>query len=506
MDFVGWMIDIAREQSPRVDTLAEIARRSAAAGYTALGLYLEHRFAYASAPWAAGPGCLTPDMLRTLRSALATPADGHVPARLRLIPFLNTLGHMEGFLRAEGGQGLAEGPAGFGGAQMCPSRAACTGFARDLVVDVLDAFDDEWVHLGGDEARQLGQCPQCAARLRDIGAGGLYAEYFAPLCRFVLERGRRPCVWGDMLLQHPETLAALPRETVIFDWQYYGPAEPTARRLRAAGFDVVCCPNIRTERSAWCLLPETFANVDAHRVAAAATGARGVLVTTWEYSLFLPLATLLPLIYAAGRRLVSGEDWTNALMIEGGAGYAAASLILGREIPAASAFLRGGPLRTFRDNFAGRLNPFYLWKVWRDACGAPGDEILRCCDAAEAQGGGAEALEFIIRLYRAAVAWCRVVERTRTAYVSGDVEAAVARLQMGVQILEQLRPGLQKAAVAGGSAADIERLDILLEKVARVSQRLLQTGSGAFRPAFETLIHDGYVPGDQAAWRSAAYD
>jgi len=501
MKFVGWLMDVAREQSPRLDRLTEIARRSARAGYNVLGLYLEHRFAYASAPWAAGPGCLTPDTVRALERTARS-----LPTPLRIMPFLNTLGHMEGFFRAEGGQGLAEGRYGFGGAQMCATRPECIRFAHDLVVDALDAFDDEWIHLGGDETRQLGQCPQCAARVAEVGAGGLYAEYFAPLCRFLLERGRRPCLWADMLLQYPATLAAIPRETVLFDWQYYGPAEPTARQLRAAGFDVVCCPNIRTERSAWCLLPETMANVDDHRASAAATGAHGVLVTSWEYGLFHPLGTLLPMIYATGRRVAQGADWTAALIEEGGAGYAMAAEILGREIPATSPLLHGGGLRVFRDRFIAWQNPFYLWKAWPDACGSAGDEILRCCERAEQQGGGAAELQFIVLLYRTAVAWCRVVERTRTAYVAGDSDAAVARLDAGTLLLEQLRPGLLAAAEAGGSTADVERLDVLLAKIAAVSRRIAAVGDGVFRPAFETLIHDGYVAGDQAAWRSAAYD
>ncbi|MFQ5693292.1 MAG: hypothetical protein ACE5IM_09655, partial [Nitrospinota bacterium] len=66
MEFLGWMYDIAREQSPREDALAEALRRSGEAGYTAVGLYVEHRFAYPSALWAAAPGALLPDAVRRL--------------------------------------------------------------------------------------------------------------------------------------------------------------------------------------------------------------------------------------------------------------------------------------------------------------------------------------------------------------------------------------------------------------------------------------------------------
>ena len=63
---------------------------------------------------------------------------------------------------------------------MCATRPECVQFARDLVADALEAFSDEWIHLGGDETHQLGQCPSCAKRVSEVGRGGLFAEYFAP--------------------------------------------------------------------------------------------------------------------------------------------------------------------------------------------------------------------------------------------------------------------------------------------------------------------------------------
>lgn len=498
MEFIGWMYDIAREQSPCEDVLTEMLQRSRAAGYNAVGLYLEHRFAYASAPWAAGPGCLTPELLRRVRAKLG--------AGLRLVPFLNTLGHMEGFMRAEGGQWLSEGPTDGWGAQMCATRPECGAFVRGLIEDALAAFDDEWVHLGGDETRQLGQCPQCAARVKAVGAGGLYAEHFGPLCQMVLDRGRRPCLWGDMLLQHPEALPAIPRATVIFDWQYtQRPAKSTAI-FRRHGFDVVCCPALQTYFAGWCFLRESQANVDEHAADARAAGALGVLVTTWIATHFSSYDTLLPLIYAAGRRLAAGTDWPAVLATEGGAGYARAAELLGHRIPGISELLKPGSGRQFRDAFVFRANPFYLWQAWRDeACGQVGDEILRLCDEADAALPPGDPLHFAAELHRVAVLWVRLAEHAYRAYAEGRVADAAAALDDGPALLSRLRPGLVRAAERGGSAADLCRLERLVERVQRASVDLRALpAESASRPAFETLTHAGYVPGDQAAWRTAA--
>lgn len=494
MPFIGWSMDVAREQSPSEARLRDVLARSRTAGYNAVALYLEHRFAYPSAPWAAGAGCLTPAVVRRL----ATDARSQ---SLRLVPFLNTLGHMEGFIRSAGGAWLAEGPGRFGGVQMCATRPECVAFARGLVADVLGAFDDEWMHLGGDETRQLGQCPACAERVAAVGAGGLYAEYFAPLCRFVLERGRRPCLWGDMLLQHPGALDAIPRQTVIFDWQYFTRPRESTAVFRQRGFDVVCCPSLQTYNAGWCFLPASQQNIDDHAADARAAGALGVCVTTWELCWFTAYATIWPLIYAAGRRLAHGTPWAEALATEGGPGYAAAAEIVGERIPQLSEFLRPGTWRSLRRHLVMSLDPFALWRAWRtEVCGQVGDELLQLCDEADAHLPDDNPLHWAINLHRVAVRWVRAVEQAAGAYAVGDLSSCVGRLREGADWLARLRPGLERVAADGGSSADVPRLDRLIGEVMRVCQRLEGLPAAGHRPAFETLVHDAYIPGDQAAW------
>ena len=462
------MFDIAREQSPSPDQLDAMLRRSQAAGYGAVGFYLEHRFAYRSAPWAAAPGCLTPEAVGRL--------DRH---GLRIIPFLNTLGHMEGFIRSEQGQWLAEGPA-TGSLQMCPSRPECVDFAVGLIGDALEAFDDEWVHLGGDETNQLGRCDRCARR----EPADLYADHFGRLAREVLKRGRRPALWGDMLIKHPEALDAIPGETLIFDWQYFSRPSMSTRMFRERGFDVVCCPSVQTYNSGWCFLDATRENIDQHAEDAKALGALGVMVTTWEFTNFTRYDTTLPLIYAAGRRLARGQDWTAALEAEGGKDYARAAELLGNRVPAAASFLAPGTWRQLRDRFVIRGNPFLLWRDWRDeACGAAGDEILRLCDEA------AGALPFPAELHRVAVEWVRLVQKAYSHYEKPTASATA--LEGGEALLERLRPGLHDA--------DAARLDGLQRRVGQVRDRLRALGD--YRPSFETLIDDAYIPGDQAGWK-----
>jgi hypothetical protein len=106
-------------------------------------------------------------------------------------------------------------------------------------------------------------------------------------------------------------------------------------------------------------------------------------------------------------------------------------------------------------------------------------------------------------LHRVAVQWVRLVERAYGHYADGDLAACASVLEGGGALFEGLRAGLERVADMGGSAADPARLQLLIDKLKRVCRRIqaLPTGT-ACRPAFGTLIHDAYVPGDQAAWRT----
>lgn len=502
MRLIGWMFDIARDQSPSLDLLERLGEQTLAAGYNTWGLYLEHRYAYPSAPFAMAPGAVTPEMVRRLVSRFS-------PRGLRIVPFLNTLGHMEGFIRSEGGHYLAESDNVYS-LQICPSRAECVNFARRLIADVLPDFDSELIHLGGDEAWELGNCPRCAERAKSIGKAGLYAEHFGPLCRWVLEQGRRPGLWGDMLLKHPEAMSHIPKETLIFDWQYFGrPAEST-RRFREAGFEVVCCPSVQTYNSGWCFLDATQRNIDEHAEDARALGAEGVLLTTWEFTFFSHYAAIYPLIFAAGLRLSRGRDWVEAIRELGGETYAEIADILGRQIPAASEFLRPGTWRSLRDRLVIRQNPFELWKAWRkEACSSAGDEILRMCEHAVERMGRCDSphareLWLPVWLHHLGLHWVREIEAAYTEYSRHKLPEAAQRISQATrERFARLRFELRRIADEGGSRADVHRVERLLAEIASVTRRIWELDREVnWLPSFETIVHANYARGDQAAWRT----
>jgi hypothetical protein len=299
-----WTYDLAREQAPTLDHLRTFCDVTRAGGYNAIGLYLEHRFAYPSTPWAHGKGCVTPEMVRTLIEEYPD---------LQIIPFVNLLGHMEGFLYTENGARFAEER--FKGLQADPTNPDLVRLAEAIIDDTLTIFTSEIVHIGGDETWQLGVGEGSRQRVaeyeREAGVDGkarLYGDHFGPLARRITDAGRRPAVWGDMFFDHPTALDLIPRDVVIFDWQYFRGPSHTSRLFRERGYDVVYSPALHTYNATWLHLPQSEENVREHAVAAVNDGAYGVCVTTWELALFGNYETILPAIRASGQMLRAAEE------------------------------------------------------------------------------------------------------------------------------------------------------------------------------------------------------
>lgn len=502
-----WMVDIAREQLLGLEELRRLCDLTLAGGYNALGLYFEHRFATPSLPWAAGVGATNPDDITILQSEYPN---------LQLIPFLNLLGHFEGMLYTEHGKRYREET--LRGMQACPSCPEFTELAERLIDDAVSIFRSEWIHVGGDETYQLGRCERCKARIAALpegtdGKAHLYGEHFGPLARKVLAAGRRPAVWGDMFLDHPTALEAMPKETVIFDWQYFGAPEASAIKFREAGFEVVLCPTIQTYSAIWCHLPVAERNVRDHVRAVPTTGALGVCVTTWEYGLMGNLATLGPALRAAGDLLsadpsnVDLPDEPEAML----AAYERASPAYRRwaELMGVELNRLGGVFRPdgHRHRLKSRLllysNPFLAWVHHREElCGPTGDAALKIAQAAVDIAPDSDT-RGLADLLKQGILFVQFVERAAHAYAEGKPGEAITALSPARQVFEDLEKIAQATLLnVGGSRADVERCRIARQAVETAIKRIKLYGDGSlgYLPAFEILTHPKFVPHDQACW------
>lgn len=138
---------------------------------------------------------------------------------LKAIPLVQTLGHVEWCLSHPPYASLREFQDTPDQILACDERSYAV--LESWIADLLAAHHDSpYIHLGGDEAWRLKDVdrPDCSS-IRE-GPSAVFLRHMKPLFQQVIEAGKRPIIWADMVLSHPECLNEFPREIVFCDWFY----------------------------------------------------------------------------------------------------------------------------------------------------------------------------------------------------------------------------------------------------------------------------------------------
>ena len=113
--------------------------------------------------------------------------------------------------------------------QWCPLKPGSFDLLRECIDDMIDAHPGiRYFHLGGDEARRLGSCPECAKVAEKHGTGRLYLDFVVRAIEYIKAQGLIPIIWDDMLCRHTEVLDEVPRDAVIMYWEYWTTQNPSA--------------------------------------------------------------------------------------------------------------------------------------------------------------------------------------------------------------------------------------------------------------------------------------
>ncbi|MBQ3177422.1 MAG: family 20 glycosylhydrolase [Clostridia bacterium] len=144
---------------------------------------------------------------------------------IRLVPKMNLLGHQsglhntpsDGILHGHATEGvldyrdgllraypmldeLPDQDTGFYARHLCLTHPLLPSILFDLMDEMLDAFAADGMHIGCDEAFNIGQCPRCSAKPPHI----LFADYINMLRDHLAARGAETMLWSDRLLNSAE--------------------------------------------------------------------------------------------------------------------------------------------------------------------------------------------------------------------------------------------------------------------------------------------------------------
>ena len=247
---------------------------------------------------------------------------------LRVIPLVQSLGHLEMLLGLDRFAGLREVPGGADCLHPLHPDAADTVLA--LVREVVDATPSlTHFHLGGDEAWELGTHPDSAAFVAERGAAALYLRHYEPLLDWLAGRGIRPILWHDMMMDWPaEALQRIGQKADLMVWGYRGTPAQGRHHHRQEVLDRMDLPGVTlwgasafkgadgTHRD----LPDAAARVE-NNLGWAETAKKhdlaGVVATGWSrywapHVQVEPLDAALPELLRVAGILHDGEDPTEA--------------------------------------------------------------------------------------------------------------------------------------------------------------------------------------------------
>ncbi len=141
---------------------------------------------------------------------------------LEVIPLVQCLGHMENLLQIDDYAHLRERPDRTDCINPLAAESAAT--IKTLVEEMIEQSPGiRHFHLGGDEAWSLGQSPASRRYIESHGSADLYMHHVEPLLEVLNERGIRPILWHDMMIQWSDKdLQRIGEQADLMVWGYRG--------------------------------------------------------------------------------------------------------------------------------------------------------------------------------------------------------------------------------------------------------------------------------------------
>lgn len=155
------------------------------------------------------------------------------------------------------------------------------GLAIRMIGEYMQLFRSDKFNICADETFDLGT-GRSRAVAKEKGRDVLYAEFVSKLFDFLIENGKTPMFWGDMICESPKLLERFPKEVVCLAWGY-SETEPDTqvRVLHEAGTKLYVCPGTRGWNHFVNQMEEGYENIKRMCAYGRKYHALGVLNTDW---------------------------------------------------------------------------------------------------------------------------------------------------------------------------------------------------------------------------------
>jgi len=282
----GFYHDVTRGRVPALDSLKRLVDNLAFYKINQLQLYIEHAFAFSMIPeFSDGNTPLTASDIRELDSYCAGRC-------VDLVPSLSTFGHLYELLRLPRFEHLneldiraSETPRDLWDRMahytLNVSDPGSFELVKGMIEEYAPLFSSRWFNICCDETVDLGKGKN-AERAEREGVGRLYVEFVNKIIDVVKSVGKKPMLWGDIILKYPEYISELPADTVFLNWDYVPDVkDESVKKFKEAGVTQYVCPGVQAWSRFAADVDRAGANISRMTRFGREAGAAGVLNTNW---------------------------------------------------------------------------------------------------------------------------------------------------------------------------------------------------------------------------------
>lgn len=281
----GYYLDVTRGRVPKQEYLKKVVDRLCRYKINELQLYVEHTYMFAglSEMW-RDETPLTAEEIMELDKYCR---ERHV----ELIPSLASFGHLYALLSTKTYGELCElensWKQPFSLADRLRHHTINVGDERamplikGMLEEYMALFSSDKFNLCADETFDLGK-GKAKGLADEKGVHRIYIDYVKELCNFLVEKGKQPMFWGDIICGEPELIGELPENVICLTWGYAPDQDDEAcRKMAGAGANQYLCPGVSGWNQWLNLIRDSYQNIVRMCAYAKKYSAMGILNTDW---------------------------------------------------------------------------------------------------------------------------------------------------------------------------------------------------------------------------------
>lgn len=219
----GFYHDVTRGRIQNLDNLKKLADKLCFYKMNQLQLYVEHSYLYRDLTelWRDDTP-LTAEEIMEL--------DEYCYERgIELVPSIATFGHLYKMLGTKSYEHLCELSGSAGSDFSFRDRMAhhtvnvsnpnAIALVKEMIEEYMHLFRTDKFNICADETFDLGK-ERSAELAKEKGTGQMYLDYINELFEFLIQKGKIPMFWGDIISGHPNLYSQIPKEVICLTWGY----------------------------------------------------------------------------------------------------------------------------------------------------------------------------------------------------------------------------------------------------------------------------------------------